>query len=579
MKKILTVFCMIAILMLGLMPCYADAPAAITLETKVDYDNEKLTVSGVTPAAYGQKISVAVYKPSVQIDELADVTDQANPEAELPLDALTQLVRAEDVIAAYDGNYSMTLSLVNSEPGFYVVSVSGNGTLSSVSKASTMIYFETQQYINETTLPAINSAGAAEIDTLIRQKELLFGVSVDADYETNQSTICSMFADIRDDDYDGSFTRMGQVQDTFSAISAIRSLTAAADKAALKSICETNAALFGLNLTDADYVGHEDAVYTLMLGLIQKTPPTSMKGVRTLFQQAIALVTINRTVASNMTDCITQYAETLGISLTDYQEACDTYGAGEINKAFIEQNFKTPQAVVSAFTERLDNPPDTGGNGGNGGNGSSGNSSSKRGGGTVGISSSLVDPPKTEPSLGEAKFYDVPEDHWAFMDIQSLAEMGVLTGTETGGFAPDDKVSREQFTKMLVLALDLPEEGAEAEFSDVAAERWSAAYIAAAAKQGIVTGYEDGTFAPADFITRQDAAVILHRACTVKKVTLAEGEVRLTDADSVSEYAQASVTALAVSGIISGFPDGSFQPFGTLTRAQAAKMIYEIVLR
>ena len=127
MKKICTALCLIAMLLLGMLPCYADS-VGITLETLVDYDNEKLTVSGITPAAYGQKISVVVYKPETPIDQLADVDNLENPEEGLPLKALAQIVRMEDVFASYNGDYRLTLPMSEAEAGFYVVSVSGNGT-------------------------------------------------------------------------------------------------------------------------------------------------------------------------------------------------------------------------------------------------------------------------------------------------------------------------------------------------------------------------------------------------------------------------------------------------------------------
>ena len=53
-----------------------------------------------------------------------------------------------------------------------------------------------------------------------------------------------------------------------------------------------------------------------------------------------------------------------------------------------------------------------------------------------------------------------------------------------------------------------------------------------------------------------------------------DASVAFTDADSISDYAMASVTALCNAGIIDGMGDGSFAPTGSLTRAQAAKVTY-----
>ena len=49
------------------------------------------------------------------------------------------------------------------------------------------------------------------------------------------------------------------------------------------------------------------------------------------------------------------------------------------------------------------------------------------------------------------------------------------------------------------------------------------------------------------------------------------------DYNNISDYAQDSVTKLQTAGIINGMGDGTFAPKGEVTRAMAAKVIYEIV--
>ena len=51
------------------------------------------------------------------------------------------------------------------------------------------------------------------------------------------------------------------------------------------------------------------------------------------------------------------------------------------------------------------------------------------------------------------------------------------------------------------------------------------------------------------------------------------------DADKIDGYAKAAVELLAGAKIINGYNDGSFRPQGSLTRAEAAKVIYGIVAR
>jgi hypothetical protein len=50
-----------------------------------------------------------------------------------------------------------------------------------------------------------------------------------------------------------------------------------------------------------------------------------------------------------------------------------------------------------------------------------------------------------------------------------------------------------------------------------------------------------------------------------------------TDSANIADYAKDSVEALCKSGIVNGMGDGRFEPIGQATRAQAAKVIYEMI--
>ena len=82
----------------------------------------------------------------------------------------------------------------------------------------------------------------------------------------------------------------------------------------------------------------------------------------------------------------------------------------------------------------------------------------------------------------------------------------------------------------------------------------------------------DGSFAPDNPVTRQDAAVMIARLCEKKGIALS-GKGATADSDKIASYALESVEKLVGAGIISGFEDGSFRPAENLTRAQAAKLI------
>lgn len=116
-----------------------------------------------------------------------------------------------------------------------------------------------------------------------------------------------------------------------------------------------------------------------------------------------------------------------------------------------------------------------------------------------------------------------------------------------------------------------PEATVQVSFDDVKDGDWFADYVKKAALSGIVKG-NGSLFHPNDAITRQDAGVILYRLLG-ESATISES-AGFTDEAQISDYAREAVTGLARAKIINGMSDGSFQPEGSLTRAQAAALIY-----
>lgn len=178
-----------------------------------------------------------------------------------------------------------------------------------------------------------------------------------------------------------------------------------------------------------------------------------------------------------------------------------------------------------------------------------------------------------------AIFPDI-EEHWAKEYIDSLAMDGVISGMSDGSFAPDSAVTREQFLKMLMIATSKsvterntyenpPKADSESEnppFEDVSAERWSYYYIKEAYGNIIFTEEYGENFEPVRDITREEAAVWMARS-----LQLSEAEPEFTDNELIGN--KNLVGASAAAGLISGFPDKSFGPGQTLTRAQAAVIL------
>lgn len=107
-------------------------------------------------------------------------------------------------------------------------------------------------------------------------------------------------------------------------------------------------------------------------------------------------------------------------------------------------------------------------------------------------------------------FSDVAADSWYANYIGYVYEKGIVTGYEGGTFAPDNKITRAEFATIIqrYLGLALNENPV---FNDVAGH-WAIAYIGACKDAGLINGYENGEFRPNNQITRAEAVTILNRA-------------------------------------------------------------------
>lgn len=99
-------------------------------------------------------------------------------------------------------------------------------------------------------------------------------------------------------------------------------------------------------------------------------------------------------------------------------------------------------------------------------------------------------------------FKDLQDKDQFFNSIVYIAEKGIASGYGDGTFRPENRLTRAEFLKVLVLAKlgAEPKEYAKECFTDVKAEDWYASYVCWAKENGVVNGYEDGTFRPKDLV-------------------------------------------------------------------------------
>ena len=189
---------------------------------------------------------------------------------------------------------------------------------------------------------------------------------------------------------------------------------------------------------------------------------------------------------------------------------------------------------------------------------------------------SHVTAPTPTPTPGTGlPFTDVPADRWSYPYIKQLYDAGVVSGTSATTFEPTANVTRAQFVTMIAGLAGADVSGyASGPFDDVQAGSWYAPYVNWAAASGIVSGTSATIFDPNATISRQDMAVMLYNYAQRYDVTLNEQTVTpFTDESAIADYALPAVQALHSAGVISGMPDGSFQPYATATREQACTVL------
>lgn len=170
------------------------------------------------------------------------------------------------------------------------------------------------------------------------------------------------------------------------------------------------------------------------------------------------------------------------------------------------------------------------------------------------------------------RFWDVPKDHWAFTYIAELVDKGVLAGYEDGSFRPDNTVTRAEWAKIMVLASGLPANDNNVYYTDMS-NHWANIYVNTA--KDYLAAYTDGTFKPDQAAVREDVTVSMVK---LKGYDISQVDYsylsQFTDIDSISNSLKAYVAVAVEKELIDGFEDGTFRGQDTLTRAEAATLLW-----
>ncbi len=281
---------------------------------------------------------------------------------------------------------------------------------------------------------------------------------------------------------------------------------------------------------------------------------------------------------SEFSELVSENNDYIGFDLSGYNKLLHP---SEVDKVMAGKEYKSVEDMKTAFINAVKDATQKESKTGSGGSsgGGSGGSSSVSGFSavypSVPITTDTTDVSSDDTSGG--RFGDIASVPWAQKAIEWLAEKSILSGKGNGEFCPNDTLTREECAKILVEAFSVDKNGVSCSFSDIDSSHWAYIYVAAAQNAGMISGYEDGSFGIGRGVTRQEFAVMLYRIAAANGVVfVSRTEAEFKDSDLIAAYAKDAVKALSGAGIING-KNGSFAPDDKCTRAEAAKMLYEIL--
>ena len=183
-----------------------------------------------------------------------------------------------------------------------------------------------------------------------------------------------------------------------------------------------------------------------------------------------------------------------------------------------------------------------------------------------------------DKALTVLPFVDVEEDRWYVEAVQYAYENSLMGGTSGTVFAPETNLSRAMAVQILFNLEgqpDVSDENLENPYTDVDGEAWYAEAVYWARLHKVAEGDGDGTFRPGDEISREEFAQMLYNYAKYKGCDLsAEGDLsRFPDGDQVQEWAEPAMAWANGSELINGHDDGTLDPAGNTTRAEAAAIL------
>ena len=536
----------------------------------------------------------ALYDSQAEMVEIAGV---GNPRSAITLEVLCPGKTGEDAIASTSlnfkntiyrieqtvtdsqGNFKFSLKMSDMPTGMYLTRVNGSDG-------------EIINYINKSELDeiltAVNKAEVVnDVVRVLSEYKKVFGtleIYFDKLSENARSNVANEILEKRDLESGKKFENCSVIIMTANTEIVVEAVKMAGrdSEIDITKLLEDFESILKLKSLEIYQIFSElSNKNDILNNLVENAVYESIEDIRNGFSEYTVLYAPKDMRYDRMYDFILKYNNIFKVDLSRYNKL-SAYNKAIVMREMVDKVYRSTEEFKNSFNAAVSSVyVESGSSSGGGGGGSSGGGggSSSGGGSVIGT----VNNPEPEISINtvvtevvgnNSPFVDLKGYEWAEESVIDLYEKSVVNGKGNGMFCPGDYVSREEFVKMLICAMNESESLVGSIFEDVDNDAWYAGYVNKAYELGWVNGTGEKEFGVGVKISRQDIATILYRISSLKMTELTKiRTMNFADSENISDYASEAVFALANAGIINGDSEGNFAPSRSATRAETAKMV------
>lgn len=174
-------------------------------------------------------------------------------------------------------------------------------------------------------------------------------------------------------------------------------------------------------------------------------------------------------------------------------------------------------------------------------------------------------------AIPRSPFTDLPITDPFYPYVRCLLDRGIISGYDDGTFRPGAEATRGQVAKMIANAAGItdPIPPGQQTFNDVPPSHTFWLFIERLATRNSISGYDDGTFRPANNVTRGQLAKIDANAAGFNEPVSGQTFSDIPPSHTFYLF----IERLVARGVLGGYTDGTFRPGNAATRAQTSKII------